>query len=274
MSNRYSNRFAQLEKQGRKAFIPFTMLGWPNRKSCLATVATMIDSGVSALELGMAFSDPVADGPVIQRAASETIASGFTVADAFDLLKEIRSIDQDIPIGLLVYYNMVLRYGITDFFTQAHNCGVDGILIADLPPEAASETYPAARAAAVESIFIVSPLTLPDRLDTIAKYAGGFLYAVSRLGTTGVEERYDRELEALISRVKATSTLPVCVGFGISTAKQAQQMFALGADGAITGSKIVDLVRNTPEHLLTTCLQEYLTTMVRCTYMTSPAAQA
>lgn len=249
MTNRYDQRFAQLKAAKKRAFIPFTLLGWPNRDRSLSIIKTMIDSGASALELGLAFSDPIADGPTIQRAAFETLSSGFKVSDAFDLVRNIRTLDSEIPIGLLVYYNMILAHGARPFFEQARDAGADGILVADLPPEAAEELAPAAQEYSLTLIFIVSPLTSAERLDLILKHAGGFLYAVSRLGITGVEERYDTQLKNLIDKVHARTQLPVCVGFGISTPDQARAMLALGADGVITGSRIIALVNSTgPEN--------------------------
>jgi tryptophan synthase alpha chain len=244
MLNRYEKRFSQLRAGGKHAFIPFTILGWPDKETSLSIIKTMIESGASALELGLAFSDPMADGPVIQKAAHETLQSGFKVADAFELIQQVRKIDGEIPIGLLVYYNMVLAHGVDNFFAMAAEAGVDGILIADLSAEFASEIKAAADKHAIQPIFIISPLTTKERLSKICEYAGGFLYAVSRLGVTGVEERYDQALQSLIEMAHQLSKLPVCVGFGVSTAEQARKMIALGADGAITGSKVIDLVRH------------------------------
>ncbi|HEY9686927.1 MAG TPA: tryptophan synthase subunit alpha [Coleofasciculaceae cyanobacterium] len=245
-THRYAERFAELTKSGQKAFIPFTILGWPNRGTSRRIIQAMIDGGASALELGLAFSDPMADGPVIQQADVETLATGFRVNDALALIREIRLENPKIPIGLLVYYNLVLARGVKKFFRDAADAGVDGVLIADLPPESASEVVPAAKDAGVQLIFIVSPLTSDERLQKIATLAGGFLYVVSRLGVTGVEDRYDSDLKNLLGRIRLQTNLPVCVGFGISTPEHARQMAVLGADGVITGSRMITLAR---EHL-------------------------
>ena len=133
MNSRYHVRFEQLREKNSKAFIPFTVLGWPDANKSLAIIEQMIKSGVSALELGIAFSDPVADGPIIQSATYETISSGFSVNDAFKLIVQVRKLDKDIPIGILVYFNTVLAKGIEKFFSLAKEAGVDGVLIADLP---------------------------------------------------------------------------------------------------------------------------------------------
>jgi tryptophan synthase alpha chain len=260
--NRYAEKFAQLKKVGSKAFIPFTMLGYPNRNTCLETMKTFVDSGASALELGLAFSDPMADGPTIQQAANETIATGFSVDDAFSLIADIRQYNADIPIGLLVYYNMILKCGPAMFYEKAGKSGVDGILIADLPAECADEVADHATKNNIDQIFIVSTLTNKKRLKDILKHAGGFLYAVSRIGITGVEERYDAQLKDLIDRVREQSKLPVCIGFGISTPEQAKTMCELGADGVITGSKIISIINENRNCSDAATLSQFLKTMV------------
>lgn len=259
LTNRYSESFANLQTNSKKAFIPFTMLGWPNRDTCLATIKTMIQSGASALELGLAFSDPIADGPTIQQAAAETIASGFSVNDALNLIAEVRTFEKTIPIGLLVYYNMVLKYGTEAFYAKAKEVGADGILIVDLPPEESEKVSNLARQNGLAQIFIVSPLTTPYRLQLILKQADGFLYVVSRLGITGTHEDFDQRLQDLIASVKKSTKLPLLVGFGISTPEQAKRMLALGADGVITGSKVIDLVKSGGQDILS----KHLVSMVQ-----------
>ena len=247
MSTRYERRFEQLKKTGNKAFIPFTLLGWPNADESLKIIRQMIESGVSALELGIAFSDPVADGPVIQRAAYETLSSGFSVADAFSLLGRVRELDQDIPIGILVYFNTVLAQGIDKFFSLAKAAGVDGVLIADLPAESAGEVMPSAATHTIDIIFLVSPVTTPARLDTIVQHAGGFLYLVSRLGVTGTMERsadQDSSLGKLIDQLRQKTKVPICAGFGISSPADAAKMFDIGVDGVISGSRVIQYVQS------------------------------
>lgn len=261
--NRYHAKFSQLNAQGQKIFMPFTLLGWPSVEQSFQIVQTMIDAGVSALELGFPFSDPVADGPIIQAAGQEALANGFTTQDAFNLLERIRAYNDDIPIGLLIYYNLILAQGIDAFFQKLGTLGVDGVLIPDLPPESAAEVAEIAQKNGLQLIFIISPLTNMARLSTINQYAGGFHYVVSRLGITGVDERTDKDLASLIQTLKQASTLPVCVGFGISSPHHAQEVLALGADGVITGSKIVQLVKSTPEASLKEELTQFLHAMLQ-----------
>jgi tryptophan synthase alpha chain len=270
--NRYQTRFATLEKQGHKAFIPFTLLGWPNRQTSLEIIQAMIDGGASALELGLAFSDPVSDGPVIQQAAMETLATGFDVDDAFGLIRSVRELDSAIPIGIMVYYNMVLARGIDTFFQDLADAGADGILIVDLPPEQVGEIQEAATQSGIQVIFIVSPLTSPERLSKMVRNAGGFLYIVSRLGITGTEARYDTDLQALLSQVHQATDLPCCVGFGISTPEQAQNMLNLGADGVITGSRVIQLVNEAATRPIAAEIKAYVQDMVKATKLLTPDA--
>lgn len=241
--SRYDARFAALHQAGRKAFIPFTVLGFPDPQRCLASIEAMLTAGVAALELGIAFSDPIADGPVIQQATHEVLASGFGVQDALALLAQVRQRDAAIPIGLLVYHNTVAARGAERFFADVRAAGADGVLVADLPPEMAAETTAAARQAGIAPIFMVSPLTTPARLHQIATLAEGFLYVVSRLGITGSQTHFDDQLRATLAQARAAVKLPLCVGFGVSTPAAAQHMAALGADGVITGSRIIELIR-------------------------------
>jgi tryptophan synthase alpha chain len=243
MSTRYQDAFGKLTSSGGKAFIPFTLLGWPKVDQSFEIIRTMIDSGATALELGFAFSDPVADGPIIQAAAFETIEAGFRLSDAFALLKRVREYDSQVPIGLLLYFNTVLSQGVENFFKQASEAGVDSVLIADLPVECALEIKQAADKYQVAPVFIISPLTNEERLRAIADVAGAYLYVVSRLGITGVHTSFDDQLGELLQTARRVSSLPLCVGFGVSTPEQARLMFEKGADGVITGSRIIQLMR-------------------------------
>lgn len=242
--DRYSQLCARLKAEGRQAFVPFTVLGWPNKEDSHTLINSLIESGADALELGVAFSEPVADGPEIQKAVNETLATGFTCDDAFDLIAAVRKQQQAIPIGLLVYYNVVLKRGVRNFYAAAHQAGVDSILIADLPVESADEVSAAAGEFHIAPIFIVSSLTSEERLAAIASQARGYIYVVSRLGITGVEERYDADLQNLLLRLRRQTKLPLFVGFGVSTPEQARRIVALGADGVITGSRVIQLARS------------------------------
>jgi len=245
--------------------MPFTVLGWPDEETSFNIIKTMIDSDASALELGIAFSDPVADGPIIQAAAHKVIESGFTVNQALDLVARVRKYNDDIPIGLLVYYNHIMAMGVEKFYARAEECGVDGVLVADLPSESADEIVSIATGNNISTIFIVSPLTREERLDKIVKHARGFIYLVSRLGVTGTDERdasRDSRLAALIASIKKATELPILAGFGVSTPAHAERMMASGADGVITGSRIVDLIAKAEPSKMQAELSAYLKQMV------------
>ncbi|MCC7528980.1 MAG: tryptophan synthase subunit alpha [Candidatus Melainabacteria bacterium] len=263
--DRYAARFRRLKEAKQGALMPFTVLGWPDEETSFSIIKTMIDSGASALELGIAFSDPVADGPIIQAAAHKVIENGYTVIQALDLVAMARKYDADIPVGLLVYYNHIMAMGVEKFLEKASACGVDGVLVADLPAESSDEVLSTATAKGISTIFIVSPLTREERLAKIVEHASGFIYLVSRLGVTGVDERNadrDSRLAALIASIKKVTSLPVLAGFGISTPAHAEKMMAFGADGVITGSKIVDLVSKAEPSKMESELSSYLKQMV------------
>jgi tryptophan synthase alpha chain len=204
----------------------------------------MIDEGAAALELGVAFSDPVADGAIIQAAAFETLASGFHTDDALALVAKVRAYNAEIPIGLLTYFNIVHARGVSNFMARCASSGVDSLLVADLTPDDVNEIGDAALQSGISPVFIASPLTSDERLRKIAAYSQAYIYVVSRLGITGAKEQHDEQLGDLLKRAHAVTDLPLCVGFGVSSEEAARRMIALGADGVITGSKIVELLRS------------------------------
>ncbi|MBX9685617.1 MAG: tryptophan synthase subunit alpha [Candidatus Obscuribacterales bacterium] len=242
--NRYEKTFARLALERRKGFIPYTMLGYPEPEFSFEILEILAANGAAALELGLAFSDPLADGPLIQDAAVKTIESGFKTKQAFEIIRKFRQRNQEIPVTLMAYFNSVLAQGPERFIKDAADSGVDGLLLVDLPPEQSLEISELCRQQALQQIFIISPLTSSERMQVLSGLAGGFLYTVSRLGTTGVEERYDQNLEALIKKAAALTNLPIAVGFGISTPQQAQKMYELGADAVISGSRIIEIIKS------------------------------
>ncbi|HEY9757470.1 MAG TPA: tryptophan synthase subunit alpha [Oculatellaceae cyanobacterium] len=247
MSERYKRRFQQLQERNHKAFMPFTLLGWPDRNRSLALIKQMIDEGASALELGFAFSDPVADGPVIQAAAFETLETGFTVDNGFALIKEVRKLDADIPVGVLVYYNLVMKKGAECFFAQAKDSGIDGVLIADLPVDFSADVVSIAERNGISLIFLISPVSPESRIRSIARKASGFIYLLSRLGVTGInagDSQNDAKLAAIVDVIRQVTDTPICAGFGISSGETARRMIAAGVDGVITGSKVIDLAKS------------------------------
>ena len=240
--SRYATRFAELRRKGEGAFMPFVMLGDPDVKTSFEIVKTLIENGADVLELGLPFSDPIADGKTIQAADQRALAKHFRTADAFRIIAKIRKLDNEIPIGLLVYSNLINSRGIDRFYMEAGNAGVDGILAADVPIEEAKPFMDAGRNSGVQQIFLVAPTTTPARMRKISKKAKGFIYAVSLLGVTGARKKLSNDVSGLVRGAKKFTSLPVCVGFGISKPEHVRQVLDAGADGAIVGSAIVSIV--------------------------------
>jgi tryptophan synthase alpha chain len=234
------NPYTSLRKTiGRPLFVPFLVLGDPNKKSSVEMIVTLLESGADALELGLPFSDPPADGPVIQAADARALKAGTTIDDCFQIIKTIR-FKSAVPIGLLVYYNLVLQRGIDKFYADCKRSGVQSVLIADLPLEHAKEILPAAKKHGIAPVFLVSEVTTDERMKKIASVAEGYLYVVSYLGVTGVESAVlEENIRTTIRRARKYSTLPIIVGFGINTPMQAAAAVRAGADGVIVGSRIV-----------------------------------
>lgn len=240
--SRLTGAFSKLNKEGKKAFIPFNLLGYPDKKSCISSLKALVEGGATALELGLPFSDPMADGPLIQRASHSVLEAGFSIADAVAIIKEIRSACPDTPINLLTYFNPALSNGVEPFLARFKEAGVDAVTFVDLPLEEMEEIYGTLQNLELDSVMLISPLTPPHRIDEILKYAKGFLYLVSRAGTTGMQDSFSNKLEEVINIIKERTELPVLIGFGISGAEQARNMIELGADGVIVGSKILDII--------------------------------
>jgi tryptophan synthase alpha chain len=239
----YNDKFQELATRKEKAFIPFTVIGDPDYKTSLKVIKAMVDGGADILELGVPFSDPIADGPTIQAADTRSISNGFDTDSLFKLVREVRKFT-NIPIGLLVYANMVIQRKTEIFFKDAKHAGVNGILIADMPVEESEEIISLANEYDLETIFIVSPLTSNDRLSHITKATTGFVYVVSRLGVTGVQNDLQDGTIELLERIKPLTDLPLCVGFGISKPEHVKSVCKAGADGAIVGSALVKIIEN------------------------------
>jgi tryptophan synthase alpha chain len=235
------NRYDSLKKH--PSYMPYVLLGYPDMDRTVEICAVLASAGAHGLELGFPFRDPVADGPVIQAAAKESLDGGFNVPDAVGLVRRIRAAVGDLPLTAMVYYNMVLARGAEKFLKEFAEAGLDGLLIPDLPPERAHEIAPLAKKYNVALVFIAAPNTGAERLNLIKPHAGGFVYVVTRLGVTGFDANYSGRLPQLFKNIHAHIPLPAIAGFGISDSGHAADMIAAGADGVITGSKIVDLVR-------------------------------
>lgn len=228
---------------GRKkpVFIGFTVAGDPDKETSIRAAMALVDGGTDILELGVPFSDPVADGPTIQKADERALAAGTTGHTVFAIVRELRK-KTDVPIVFLAYYNMIYHRGVDRFYREAHEAGVDGVLIADMPIEESDDVYETALRYGIDPIFLVTQTTSDERIKKIAARARGYLYLVAVLGVTGVRETVSSGAIDLLHRVRNHTKIPLALGFGISTPDHAKVCSAAGADGVIVGSAIVDIV--------------------------------
>jgi len=239
---RITQTFQRLQHDGGKALVPFITAGYPDLRTTEELVIVLEKSGADLIELGVPFSDPMADGPIIQMASEHSLAQGTNLKMILSLVKKIR-IKTAIPIILMGYYNPFLIYGLRRFTAHAKAAGVDGILTVDLPPEEAGEMKAHAVHAGLDLIFLLAPTSDDARIDLIAKNATGFIYYVSLTGVTGVRSELAYDIETQVKKVKRRSHLPVGVGFGISTPDHAK-MVAKWADAVVVGSAIIRIIEN------------------------------
>ena len=236
--SRLATRFAQLESQQRKALVSYVMAGDPHPEVTVPLLHQMVEAGVDVVELGLPFSDPMADGPVIALAAERALAGGTNTLDALNMVKEFRQKDQETPVVLMGYLNPVEVIGYEQFVEYAHDCGVDGVLLVDLPPEEAQEFDEVLNKYGMNQIFLLAPTSTPERIQFVANQASGFIYYVSLKGVTGAATLDVAEAATRIQQIKAVTNVPVGVGFGISDAASAKAMGA-AADAVIVGSAFV-----------------------------------
>src|SRR5262245_23876720 len=235
--SRIREKFGELKNSGRGGFIPFITAGDPDLTTTERLLLELAKAGADIIELGVPFSDPVADGGVIQRASERALRNGVSVYDALACAKNVRR-SIDVPIVLLSYFNPLLQFGPEPFALAAREAGVDGVLITDLIPEEAEAWTQNLLQHRLDPIFLVAPTTSDKRLAQIVQQAHGFIYAISRAGVTGERDEMTRDAEALVKRVRSVSNLPVAVGFGISSPEQVRSVWSF-ADAAVVGSAIV-----------------------------------
>lgn len=225
--------------ENQKAFIAFVTGGDPDLETTEALIPQMVAAGADLIEIGIPFSDPIAEGVVIQAADERALRAGTTTDKLFDMVKRVRG-KVDVPLVFMTYVNPVYTYGTEKFTKKCAECGIDGIIIPDVPFEEREEVSGACEAAGIELISMIAP-TSHDRIDMIARQARGFLYCVSSLGVTGVRNKITTNIKEMVDQVKAVSDIPCAIGFGISTPEQAHEMAAV-SDGAIVGSAIVKII--------------------------------
>nr|WP_024968209.1 tryptophan synthase subunit alpha [Pantoea sp. IMH] len=240
---RYDQLFRRLAERNEGAFVPFVTLGDPTPELSLQIVDALIEGGADALELGIPFSDPLADGPTIQNATLRAFAAGVTPSHCFEMLAAIRQKHPTVPIGLLMYANLVFSNGIDNFYARCEEAGVDSVLVADVPVEESAPFRQAALRHNVAPIFICPPNASDDLLREIASHGRGYTYLLSRAGVTGTESRgTSQSLEHLVTKLREYHAAPPLQGFGISEPDQVKEALAAGAAGAISGSAIVRII--------------------------------
>ncbi|MBV9923675.1 MAG: tryptophan synthase subunit alpha [Acidobacteria bacterium] len=229
--------FKKLRADGRGGFVPYITVGDPDLETSRALVVELARAGATLIELGVPFSDPVADGPVIQRAAERALRHGVGLVDVLRVLEEARS-ETDVPVILFSYFNPLLQFGLERLAEECVRVGVDGVLATDLVPEESAEFNGVLKSRGLDQIFLVAPTTSDARLSMIAGRASGFVYAVSRAGVTGARDQMSTEARRLVGRVRGITDLPVAVGFGVSTPQHVADIWAY-ADAAVVGSALV-----------------------------------
>ena len=237
--NRYQHMFTRLRDEKKGALIPFLMLGDPEPETSFKTICAVIDAGADGLELGIPYSDPVADGPTIVQAANRALSAGVTPASALQIVAKVRAKYAELPIGLLVYANLVYASGVAEFYRQAKAAGVDSILVPDVPLREADSLQQAGKQHDIDTVFILPPNASEATTREVAARSQGYVYLLSRAGVTGSETQAGMPLSHLLQRLREQQSTPPILGFGISTPEQVQQAISEGAAGVIVGSALV-----------------------------------
>ena len=238
-----SNRIRKTFENKKKKLVTFTTGGDPDLETSLKILNTIINNGIDIIEIGMPFSDPMADGPTIQESSVRSIASGTKINDILETVNKVRKINNEIPIILMGYYNSIFNIGIKNFTSKCADVGVDGLIIVDLQPEEDLELYKETKEKNIDLIRLVTPTTNKERLKTILKTASGFLYYVTITGVTGQNSANIEHLRESITTIKSSTELPVVAGFGIKNRKDVEQI-SIFTDGVVVGSSIVNIIKN------------------------------
>ncbi|CAI8179653.1 Tryptophan synthase alpha chain [marine metagenome] len=234
-------KFAQLKKSGRKAFVAYVMAGDPNYEQCLRVVEGLPSAGVDIIELGLPFTDPMADGPTIQLAGQRALSAGMTLKKTLQMVRDFRVKDDSTPIVLMGYYNPIYSHGVNKFLEEAKSAGIDGMIVVDLPPEEDDELCIPAQKAGLNFIRLATPTTDSNRLPKVLTNTSGFVYYVSINGITGAAAAKPEDVAPEVARIKSSTDLPIIVGFGINTPENARTIASI-ADGVVVGSAIVSQI--------------------------------
>ena len=239
--SRIKNTFNRLKKKNETALIPYIMAGDPDLATTKTLIREMEKAGCDIIELGAPFSDPLADGPTIQKAAIRSLKNKTSVGDVLGLVADVRR-ESKIPLILMTYYNLIFKYGEERFVNDAAAAGLDGLILPDLPPEEAGVLIPLAKKAGLDTIFLAAPTSTDERIKRICKVSQGFVYYVSLTGVTGARAGVEHSIKDSLTKIKTFTDKPLAVGFGISTPDQAAQVAHWGADGVIVGSALVKII--------------------------------
>ena len=239
--SRIDLKFAQLKKSGRKAFVAYVMAGDPNYEQCLRVVEGLPLAGVDIIELGLPFTDPMADGPTIQLAGQRALSAGMTLKKTLQMVRDFRVKDDSTPIVLMGYYNPIYSHGVNKFLEEAKSAGIDGMIVVDLPPEEDDELCIPAQKAGLNFIRLATPTTDSNRLPKVLTNTSGFVYYVSINGITGAAAAKPEDVAPEVARIKSSTDLPIIVGFGINTPENARTIASI-ADGVVVGSAIVSQI--------------------------------
>ena len=244
--SRIKEKFSELKSKKEKALVSYIMMGYPSENATLLAIRGLVKGGADIIELGFPFSDPIADGPTIQKASTGSLNNGVKIEKFFKLVEKIRK-ETDIPLILMTYTNILYKKGYQKFIKNAKSAGIDGLILPDMAIEEAKDYLSAAKTENMDTIFLVSPNTRKDRLLKIAKAASGFLYMVAVFGTTGIQTKiHQYTIDALKSTKRYVKSIPIGVGFGISSENDVKKYVSIGADAVIVGSANIKIMENTP----------------------------
>ena len=265
MLSRLTQRFDLLRARNEKALICFVTAGDPSAERTVEIVHMLDQAGADAVEIGIPFSDPLADGPSIQAASQRALDKGITTVKVLDIVRGIRAVSPTLPLILMTYYNPIRCYGLERYAADARVAGADAHIVTDLTPEEAGDWNRISRAEGLDTIYLLAPTSTPARIEVVSKLSTGFVYCVSRTGVTGARQDVPTDLTEVVARIKASTPNPVCVGFGISTPEHVRQICAF-ADGAVVGSSLVDSIhakRDDPDML--TQVHDYVASLKAAT---------
>jgi tryptophan synthase alpha chain len=264
--SRIKNKFQDLESKNQKALIAYIMAGFPNEKGTISAVRGLVKGGADIIELGMPFSDPLADGPTIQNAGFRALQKGMNFDKFLSLVKKIRK-ETDIPLVLMTYTNILYKHGYDKFISTVKSAGIDGLILPDMSINESSDFLKAVKKHQIDAIFLISPNTSPDRIKKISSVSSGFLYLVSVFGTTGGQQQFQEYTSHAIKSAKKilAGKIPLGVGFGINNPDQARFIIESGADAIIVGSAFLKLIENSPAEKIQSKIESFTKSLKKVT---------